>query len=89
MDQRGKIRSRVLEILREVLHDQGLGADDDFFEAGGDSLRAITLMLRLEREFGGELSAHSGVEGEPIRHAGLRLFWKIHHYFQQNIQQAL
>ena len=53
-----KIESRVLEILREVLHHQTLSTDDDFFEAGGDSLRAITLMLRLEREFGGELSAH-------------------------------
>ena len=48
---------RVLEILRDVLHQGDFGPDDDFFEAGGDSLLAITLMIRLESEFGRELPA--------------------------------
>jgi pristinamycin I synthase-2 len=46
------VESRILEILRDVLHHQDLGPDDDFFEAGGDSLLAIRLMFRLESEFG-------------------------------------
>jgi acetoacetyl-CoA synthetase len=38
--------------MREILRDGDLCPDTDFFEAGGDSLLAITLMLRLDRECG-------------------------------------
>jgi len=50
------VEARILGILQDVLHDEDLGPDDDFFDAGGDSLLAITLMFRLEREFGKELA---------------------------------
>ena len=49
------IEFRVLGIMRDVLSHGDLGADVDFFEAGGDSLLAITLMLRLDSEFGRKL----------------------------------
>ena len=48
---------RVLGILRDVLRHGDLGPDDDFFEAGGDSLLALRLLIRLESEFGRELPA--------------------------------
>lgn len=51
------VESRILEIMRDVLRHGDLGPDDDFFEAGGDSLLAITLMFRLESEFGRKLPA--------------------------------
>jgi amino acid adenylation domain-containing protein len=50
--------------LREILHEQlrtiwedllgldGIGNDDDFFDLGGDSMLAVTLMMRLEETFG-------------------------------------
>ena len=48
---------RILAIMRNVLQNEDLNPDDDFFEAGGDSLLAITLLLRLESEFGTDLTA--------------------------------
>ena len=51
------VESRILKILRDVLGHDGLGADDDFFEAGGDSLGVIRSLLRLESEFGRDLAA--------------------------------
>jgi len=48
------VESRILEIMRDVLRHEDLGLNDDFFEAGGDSLLAITLTFRLESEFGKE-----------------------------------
>ena len=45
----------VGRIWREVLRMPVGGPDDDFFEAGGDSLAAITLVLQLERALGLEL----------------------------------
>ena len=52
------VESRVLAIMRDVLGHEALGPDDDFFEMGGDLLFAMTLMLRLESEFGRKLRAH-------------------------------
>jgi thioesterase domain-containing protein/acyl carrier protein len=51
------IESRVLGIMRDVLSHGDLGPDADFFDAGGDSLLAITLMLRFDSEFGRKLPA--------------------------------
>jgi len=51
------IESRVLGIMRDVLSYGDLGPDADFFEAGGDSLLAIALMLQLDSEFGTKLPA--------------------------------
>jgi thioesterase domain-containing protein/acyl carrier protein len=49
--------SRVLQIMHEILRHDALQPDADFFEAGGDSLLAITLMSRLDDEFGKKLPA--------------------------------
>jgi len=47
----------VLREWRDVLGAPGLGPDDDFFEAGGDSLIAVRLAARLRRELGREIAA--------------------------------
>jgi amino acid adenylation domain-containing protein len=46
---------RVLSVFRTVLHSDAFGLDDDFFDAGGDSLLAIRLLLQLSNEFGRDL----------------------------------
>ncbi len=48
----------VLNIFREYVDDPHYDINDDFFEKGGDSLKAIYLLRRLEREFGIEISIH-------------------------------
>jgi thioesterase domain-containing protein/acyl carrier protein len=48
---------RIAELWRELLALDGLpGPDDDYFELGGDSLRAFELFERIERLFGRDLS---------------------------------
>ncbi len=46
---------RLAEIWREVLGVRRVGATDDFFELGGDSLGATQLLAAVERRFGREL----------------------------------
>ncbi|HQU43082.1 MAG TPA: phosphopantetheine-binding protein [Pirellulales bacterium] len=57
---------QVRDLFQELLHTPEVGGNDDFFQLGGDSLRAAELLLRIERRFGrtfslGQLLAHSNV----------------------------
>jgi amino acid adenylation domain-containing protein len=49
------IARTVAQVWEEVLQTPVGGPEDDFFDAGGDSLKAITFMLDLERALGLEL----------------------------------
>ena len=51
------IARTVAHVWQEVLQTPVGGPEDDFFDAGGDSLKAITFMLDLERALGLELSS--------------------------------
>ena len=51
-----RIAQTVARVWREVLQIPVAGPDDDFFDAGGDSLKAIGFILDLERALGLELS---------------------------------
>lgn len=46
----------VAKLWQDVLSTPVAGPEDDFFEAGGDSLKALTLTMELERALGLELS---------------------------------
>jgi amino acid adenylation domain-containing protein len=50
------IARTVAQVWQEVLQTPVSGLEDDFFEVGGDSLKAITFMIDLERALGLELS---------------------------------
>jgi acetoacetyl-CoA synthetase len=50
------IARTVAQVWQEVLQMPLIGPEDDFFEVGGDSLKAITFMIELERALGLELS---------------------------------
>ncbi len=50
------IARTVAQIWQQVLQTPLGGPEDDFFESGGDSLKALTFMLDLERALGLELS---------------------------------
>jgi len=43
---------RMAAVWDRVLGVRGIGLDDDFFDTGGDSLRAVSLMAAIEEEFG-------------------------------------
>jgi acyl carrier protein len=46
-------------VWAEVLRREPAGVNEDFFEAGGDSLQAIALLTRLRGHFGIELPLES------------------------------
>jgi len=50
------IARTVAEVWQKVLQAPLGGPEDDFFEVGGDSLKAITFMIELEQALGLELS---------------------------------
>jgi phthiocerol/phenolphthiocerol synthesis type-I polyketide synthase E len=42
-----EFEAAIIDLLEELLHIDGIGADDDFFELGGHSLLAMSLASRL------------------------------------------
>src|SRR6185369_7914502 len=46
------IESRLVELWESILEMRNIGVNDDFFELGGDSLRAARLFAHIEHTFG-------------------------------------
>ena len=55
----GETEEGLLTLWRELLGIDGIGATDDFFELGGDSLVGTQLLARVQRHFGVKLSTRS------------------------------
>lgn len=51
----GETEETVAAIWQRVLEREAIGRDDDFFDAGGDSLSTLNLMFAIEEAFGVEL----------------------------------
>lgn len=52
---RGKTEETIAAIWQRVLDREAIGRDDDFFDAGGDSLSTLSLMFEIEEALGIEL----------------------------------
>ncbi|MGH7439635.1 MAG: amino acid adenylation domain-containing protein, partial [Polyangiaceae bacterium] len=57
---------RLVEIWTEILGIDGVGVKDDFFELGGQSLQAVTVMSRIQEAFGVALPAQAFFEAPTI-----------------------
>lgn len=63
-----EVERAILGLFMEVLEIDGLGVDDDFFAAQGDSVMAATLCSLVERDFGTVFAASSLLsDGTPRR----------------------
>jgi acyl carrier protein len=60
------VEERITEIWRRVLETDAVDRDQDFFDAGGDSLAAIQLAAEIERELGVECSPEVVFEHSTI-----------------------
>ncbi|MFI7289414.1 thioesterase domain-containing protein [Streptomyces anulatus] len=49
-------RGLLRDVLRPLLHDDRLGARDDFFLSGSNSLQAVQLLSAIKRRFGVEIA---------------------------------
>jgi amino acid adenylation domain-containing protein len=52
---RNPCEERLLEIWEQYVPERGIGITDDFFEIGGDSLRALSATVEIEKAFGKRL----------------------------------
>ena len=48
---RDEVERRLVEVWEEVLEVEGIGVDDNFFDLGGDSSKAIRIFSMLSKEF--------------------------------------
>jgi amino acid adenylation domain-containing protein len=56
----------LLAIWQEVLKIPNIGIDDDFFDLGGDSLQALTVLLEIEAQLGRSLSPTTLLQAPTI-----------------------
>ncbi len=52
---RNEPERKLVEIWKALLGIQSVGVKDSFFDVGGDSLRAVSLMIEIEKDFGRSL----------------------------------
>lgn len=62
------LERRVRDIWEEVLGVEGIGAHDDFFDLGGQSILAVRLTQRIKREFGLEFGIAVLFEARTVAH---------------------
>ncbi|WP_169708600.1 non-ribosomal peptide synthetase [Trinickia terrae] len=67
------VTGRVLAVFRSLIARPDLAADDDFFEAGGDSLQALAATAELERLFPVRFSVHDLLAHASAARAGARI----------------
>jgi amino acid adenylation domain-containing protein len=79
---RNEVERRLAKIWKECLGVSSLGIQDDFFELGGNSISAVRLLTRVEKEFGRSVSLATLFEGPTVekladllRHGGKTLKW--------------
>jgi amino acid adenylation domain-containing protein len=50
---RNPIEGKLVSLWEEVLHHEGVGVTDNFFDLGGDSIKAVRLISRINDEIAG------------------------------------
>ena len=65
---RGAIELQLTKIWKKLLGVSPVGVTDDFFELGGSSLLAASLMTRVTKEFGGTLPLSTLFQAPTIEH---------------------
>ena len=65
--------TQVLAVWSEVLRVSDVGADDDFFALGGDSLDVVRILRRMEEVLGVMVSAQTFLESRTPRTLTARL----------------
>lgn len=67
MAPRNETESALVTIWEEILHCSPVGIDDNFFELGGHSLKAVSIMGRIRKEIGAQVSLKALFEYPTIR----------------------
>jgi amino acid adenylation domain-containing protein len=62
-----ELEEKVLSIWRQLLNLDDLGVSDNFFDKGGDSILAMTLMLEIESQLGLQISLDTIFDHPTVR----------------------
>ncbi|MFC6083637.1 amino acid adenylation domain-containing protein [Sphaerisporangium aureirubrum] len=62
----GTLEQRIAKIVAEVLGEPSIGVHEDFFTLGGDSLRAVQIVLRLNEELETEVPINALFETRTV-----------------------
>jgi aspartate racemase len=65
---RDQVEARVAAVWSQALGLDLVGATDDFFEVGGDSLKAVRVLAAIGQEFGTELSLSRFLQAPTVEH---------------------
>jgi len=69
-----EVEAALKEIWEELLNEEGISVEDDFFLIGGDSVMALTMFLRLEQRLGRAIPFESlWLKGSTIRALAMTL----------------
>ena len=63
---RDPLELQIASVCEELLGAGAIGVHDDFFARGGDSLKAMDLIARLDRRFGYDVAMHELVHGPTV-----------------------
>lgn len=66
-------QKKVLHMVETLFGGEGIGIEDDFFELGGDSLKAMVLLKRINKEFGISLSARDIFKNSNVSRLALEI----------------
>ena len=75
--RQSQLGDRLLTVMQELLNDPTLSKADDFFLAGGHSLLGMQLILRIEEEFGAELSLQQILEYPTVNQLSAEIEWAL------------
>jgi hypothetical protein len=67
------VTCRLLRIWRSALQRPDLGVDENFFDAGGTSLKAVRVVARIRKEFSTNLTLVTLFECATVRRLAARL----------------
>jgi acyl carrier protein len=89
----GELETALAQLWSEALGVEGIGAEDDFFDLGGNSLFAVQLVSRISQRFAVDVSAASLFDARNLRTLSAvieqALLEKISEMSDEQAQQAL
>jgi len=69
----GEVESTLLSIVRELLKNDQIGPEDDFFLAGGHSLLGTQLVIRARKAFGVKVAIRDLFEAGTVARLAARI----------------
>lgn len=68
-----RTEKKVIELLEDFLGIEGLGVEDNFFDLGGDSLKAMSFLIRIKSAFGIKLAVNIFFTDPTIRLLSMKI----------------